>query len=115
MCVELHVLWLICTFWCQKGTSGIEIVYLDCHLNEVAIEWNGMVFKKMKNLKTVIVKSGHFSEGRKHFPSSLRVLEEYWNDTDMLHIVCHLTFTQRNLSYASYPIVALHHLSWLAY
>ncbi|KAG4926825.1 hypothetical protein JHK85_053311 [Glycine max] len=44
---------------------------------EVEIQWDGDAFKKMKNLKTLIIRSGHFSKGPKHFPKSLRVLE-WW-------------------------------------
>lgn len=41
------------------------------------IELNEMAFKKMKNLKTLIIKDGHFSKGPNHLPNSLRVFE-WW-------------------------------------
>jgi len=39
------------------------------------VELNESVFKKMKNLKTLIIRGGHFSKGPKHLPNSLRVVE----------------------------------------
>jgi len=44
---------------------------------EVEIEWDGDAFKKMKNLRTLIIRNGHFSTGPKHLPNSLRVME-WW-------------------------------------
>jgi len=44
---------------------------------EGMIEWNRKAFKKMRNLKTLIIKSGNFSKGPKYLPNSLRVLE-WW-------------------------------------
>lgn len=58
-----------------KETSKIEMIYLNGPSIEVLRDWNGKAFKKMKNLKTLIIKSGHFSKGSRYFPSSLRVLE----------------------------------------
>ncbi|XP_057446765.1 disease resistance protein Roq1-like [Lotus japonicus] len=59
----------------NTGTCEIEIIYLHCPSAEALVEGNGKAFKKMKNLKTLIIKSGHFSEVPKYLPSSLRVLE----------------------------------------
>ena len=42
---------------------------------EIQIEWDGYAFKKMKKLKTLIIRNGHFSKGPKHLPNTLRVLE----------------------------------------
>jgi hypothetical protein len=42
------------------------------------VELDESAFKKMKNLKTLIIKGGHFSKGPKHLPNSLRVVE-WWN------------------------------------
>jgi hypothetical protein len=42
---------------------------------EAVINWKGKAFKKMVNLKTLIIKGGNFSKGSQHFPSGLRVLE----------------------------------------
>jgi len=39
------------------------------------VEWDGDGFKKMENLKTLIIKSDCFSKGPKHLPNTLRVLE----------------------------------------
>nr|KYP76799.1 TMV resistance protein N [Cajanus cajan] len=60
------------------GTSVVEIICLDFPLfegDEMFIEWNGEAFKKMENLKTLIIRNCHFSKGPKHLPNSLRVLE----------------------------------------
>ncbi|XP_057446770.1 disease resistance protein Roq1-like isoform X2 [Lotus japonicus] len=59
----------------NTGTGRIEIIYLHSLSIEVAVDWNGKAFRKMKSLKTLIIKSGRFSEGPKYLPSSLRVLE----------------------------------------
>ncbi|KAK2419795.1 disease resistance protein RUN1 [Trifolium repens] len=59
----------------NKGTSKTKMIYLDCPSKEVEINWNGKAFKKMTNLKTLVIKSGNFSKGCQYFPSSLRVLE----------------------------------------
>ncbi|CAJ1947541.1 unnamed protein product [Sphenostylis stenocarpa] len=62
----------------NKGTSQIEIICMDFPLyEEVEIEWDGYAFKKMKNLRTLIIRKGHFSKGPKHLPNSLRVME-WW-------------------------------------
>lgn len=63
--------------FCYKGTSQIEVIHLDSPSFEELVEWEGDGFKNMKNLKTIIIKSGRFSNGVGHFPISLRVLE--WN------------------------------------
>ncbi|KAK7314751.1 hypothetical protein VNO77_33279 [Canavalia gladiata] len=64
----------------NSGTSEIEIICLDfsLHNKKEIVKWNGKAFKKMKNLRTLIIKSGQFSKGPKHLPNSLRVLE-WWN------------------------------------
>lgn len=66
----------MCLFALQ-GTSEIEIIHLDFALldKEEMVEWNRKAFKKMKNLKTLIIKNGNFSEGPEYLPNSLRVLE----------------------------------------
>ncbi|XP_027358503.1 TMV resistance protein N-like isoform X2 [Abrus precatorius] len=63
----------------NSGTSEIEIICLDFPLfdKEEIVEWNRKAFKKMKNLKTLIIKNGHFSKSPKYLPNSLRVLE-WW-------------------------------------
>ncbi|QHO13869.1 Disease resistance-like protein [Arachis hypogaea] len=57
-----------------EGTSAIEIIYLE---RDVEVKWDGTTFKDMKNLKTLVIKNGCFSESPKHLPNSLRVLE-WW-------------------------------------
>ncbi|KAK2421751.1 TMV resistance protein N [Trifolium repens] len=59
----------------NTGTSKIEMIYLNFPSMETVIEWDGDAFKKMKNLKTLIIKNGHFSKGPKYLPNTLRVLK----------------------------------------
>ncbi|KAH1152258.1 hypothetical protein GLYMA_16G210800v4 [Glycine max] len=61
----------------NSGTSEIEIISLDLSLSEkeTTIEWNGNAFRKMKNLKILIIRNGKFSKGPNYIPESLRVLE----------------------------------------
>ncbi|BAU01584.1 TMV resistance protein [Vigna angularis] len=62
----------------NKGTAQIEIICVDFpSVEEVEIEWDGNAFKKMRNLRTLIIRNGHFSKGPKHLPNSLRVME-WW-------------------------------------
>ncbi|KAG4941427.1 hypothetical protein JHK87_045298 [Glycine soja] len=49
----------------ELGTSQIEIeiIFMDCPLfEEVKVEWDGDAFKKMKNLRTLTIRSGLFSK-----------------------------------------------------
>lgn len=48
---------------------------MDFPIFEEVIEWKGDELKKMKNLKTLIIKNARFSKGPKYLPNSLRVLE----------------------------------------
>ncbi|XP_027941564.1 TMV resistance protein N-like isoform X1 [Vigna unguiculata] len=61
----------------NSGSGEIEIICLNSSLpdKEEIVGWNRKAFKKMKNLKTLIIKKGKFSEGPKYLPNSLRVLE----------------------------------------
>jgi hypothetical protein len=52
-----------------KGSKGEEI------------NWDGEALKEMKNLKTLIIRNGHFSQGPTHLPNSLRVLR--WRGYDL--------------------------------
>ncbi|MED6120241.1 hypothetical protein PIB30_019030 [Stylosanthes scabra] len=56
------------------GTNNIELIFLEAPMSKV-IEWDGEAFRKMKNLRTLIIKSGNFFNGPNHLPDSLRVLE----------------------------------------
>ncbi|CAJ2635787.1 unnamed protein product [Trifolium pratense] len=56
----------------NTGTSAIKTIYLMCE-NEVELDESA--FKKMKNLKTLIIEGSHFSKGPKYLPNSLRVVE----------------------------------------
>ena len=67
---------LICVFFRFKGSTEIEIIYLEFPLcEEKVVDWKGDELKKMQNLKTLIVKNGSFSKGPIHLPNSIRVLE----------------------------------------
>ena len=74
-CVEVqtyvNVFWLICAFSCWKGTSKITII---CPNSRIDVEWDGEAFKKMENLRTLIIMDGEFTESPKHLPNSLRIL-----------------------------------------
>ncbi|KOM54582.1 hypothetical protein LR48_Vigan10g047400 [Vigna angularis] len=63
----------------DKGTSKTEIIILDLDLSiyerEKTLEWNPNAFRRMKNLKILIIRDGKFSKGPNYFPESLRVLE----------------------------------------
>ncbi|XP_057446646.1 TMV resistance protein N-like [Lotus japonicus] len=60
----------------NMGTGKTEILHLDFPLNK-EVKWDGNAFKKMKNLRTLIIKKCHFSKAPIHLPNSLRVLE-WW-------------------------------------
>jgi len=74
-------------------------MYLDIPLSEEVVEWKGDEFKKMENLKTLIIKNGLFSKGPKHLPNSLRVLE--WPRYPSQHIPS--DFRPRKLSICRLP------------
>ncbi|XP_047148609.1 disease resistance protein Roq1-like [Vigna umbellata] len=61
----------------NKGTGKTEIIRLDLSISEreETLEWNPNAFRRMKNLKMLIIRNGKFSEGPSYFPKSLRVLE----------------------------------------
>jgi hypothetical protein len=60
---------------CEKGTRKIEIIHLNSPATEAIVDCNAKAFKKMKNLKTLIIENAHFSKGARYLPSSLRLLE----------------------------------------
>ncbi|XP_039689130.1 disease resistance protein RUN1 isoform X3 [Medicago truncatula] len=59
----------------NKGTSKIEMIYLNSPSMDLVIDWNGKAFKKMTNLKTLIIENVSFSKDPKYLPCSLRVLK----------------------------------------
>ncbi|KAK2367533.1 TMV resistance protein N [Trifolium repens] len=81
------------------GTSHIEIMYLDIPSYEKVVQWKGDEFKKMENLKTLIIKNGLFSKSPDHLPNSLRVLE--WRRYPSQHIPS--DFCPRKLSICKLP------------
>lgn len=82
-----------------QGTSQIEIIHLDFALPEEIVEWKGDEFKKMKNLKTLVVKTSFFFNPHVHLPSSLRVLE--WHAFPLHEISS--DFLPKNLSICKLP------------
>ncbi|XP_061350173.1 disease resistance protein Roq1-like [Gastrolobium bilobum] len=61
----------------NTGTSSIQIIILEFPKFEEVVEWDGNAFKKMENLKTLIIRNSCFAQGPKHLPNSLRILE-WW-------------------------------------
>ncbi|XLR24764.1 hypothetical protein HN51_071287 [Arachis hypogaea] len=76
----------------NQGTETIEMIFLEFPLQKrdenedstkkeknklVQVEWDGKAFKRMKNLKTLIIKNGCFSKRPKYLPNSLRIME-WW-------------------------------------
>ncbi|CAJ2667105.1 unnamed protein product [Trifolium pratense] len=60
----------------NTGTSKIEII---CPNSRIEVEWDGEAFKKMENLRTLIIIDGKFTESPKHLPNSLRVFAHFQN------------------------------------
>ncbi|KAK4285375.1 hypothetical protein QN277_002081 [Acacia crassicarpa] len=58
----------------NKGSGKIEAINLDMP-GDIVIDWSGKAFKKMSNLKMLIIRNAHFSIGPKYLPNSLRVLD----------------------------------------
>ncbi|RDX60607.1 TMV resistance protein N, partial [Mucuna pruriens] len=58
----------------NTGTDKIEFIKLEGY-NNIEVQWNGEAFKKMKNLKILIIKNTSFSTGPEYLPNSLRVLD----------------------------------------
>ncbi|RHN52471.1 putative winged helix-turn-helix DNA-binding domain, leucine-rich repeat domain, L [Medicago truncatula] len=83
----------------NSGTSQIEIIHLDFALPEEIVEWKGDEFKKMKNLKTLVVKTSFFFNPHVHLPNSLRVLE--WHAFPLHEIQS--DFLPKNISLCKLP------------
>ncbi|KAK2421697.1 TMV resistance protein N [Trifolium repens] len=81
----------------NSGTSQTEIIHLDFPLLEEIVKWKGDEFKKMKNLKTLIVKTSFFSKPHVHLPNSLRKLE--WHSLQDIPS----DFPPKNLSICKLP------------
>ncbi|XP_054777790.1 TMV resistance protein N-like [Prosopis cineraria] len=56
------------------GSSNIEGIILNPPQQE-KVEWDGLAFEKMNNLKILIVRNAQFSTSPKCFPNSLRLLD----------------------------------------
>ncbi|KHN46205.1 TMV resistance protein N [Glycine soja] len=62
----------------HQVAGKIETICLEFPIfDKEMVEWNRRAFKKMKNLKTLIIKGGNFSKDPKYLPNSLRVLK-WW-------------------------------------
>ncbi|CAL0322327.1 unnamed protein product [Lupinus luteus] len=57
----------------NTGTGKIEVIMLDECNKEV--QWSGKAFKKMKNLRILIIGDAIFSTGPQYLPNSLRVID----------------------------------------
>lgn len=81
-----------------KGTDTVEVVVINlCKDKEV--QWNGKAFKKMKNLRILIVTNACFSRGPQNLPNSLRVLD--WSAYPSLSLPA--DFNPKNLVILSLP------------
>ncbi|XP_028785836.1 TMV resistance protein N [Neltuma alba] len=58
----------------NKGSGKIEAINLDMP-GDMVIDWSGKAFKKMRNLKILIIRNAQFSTGPNYLPNSLRVLD----------------------------------------
>ncbi|XP_027357333.1 TMV resistance protein N-like [Abrus precatorius] len=72
----------------DEGSNKIEIIFLEFQFSEEEeVKWDGDGLKKMKSLKTLIIKNGRFSQGPSHLPNSLRVLE--WRKYPLEYLPSH--------------------------
>ncbi|AES65510.2 disease resistance protein (TIR-NBS-LRR class), putative [Medicago truncatula] len=58
----------------NTGTDTIEVIIINL-CNDKEVHWSGKAFKKMKNLKILIIRSARFSKDPQKLPNSLRVLD----------------------------------------
>ncbi|XP_024632747.1 TMV resistance protein N [Medicago truncatula] len=58
----------------NTGTDTIEVIIINL-CNDKEVRWSGKAFKKMKNLKILIIRSARFSKDPQKLPNSLRVLD----------------------------------------
>ncbi|CAJ2667212.1 unnamed protein product [Trifolium pratense] len=82
----------------NSGTSEIEIIHLNS-LPEEIVEWTGNEFKKMKNLKTLVIPINKFFFKPHHLPNSLRVLIWHWYPSQYIPS----DFCPKNLSICKLP------------
>ncbi|KAK4283908.1 hypothetical protein QN277_000809 [Acacia crassicarpa] len=57
-----------------EGTSEVIVIIQVESFKCIEIDWNGKAFKRMKNLKILILENAKFSQGPKYLPNSLAVL-----------------------------------------
>ncbi|XP_028756536.1 TMV resistance protein N-like [Neltuma alba] len=82
----------------NTGTEKIEVIMLhSCKYKEV--QWRGVAFKKMKNLRILIIENVRFSRGPEYLPNTLRVLD--WSGYPSSSLPS--DFNPRNLLILSLP------------
>ncbi|KAL4317342.1 hypothetical protein AHAS_Ahas15G0375500 [Arachis hypogaea] len=57
----------------NEGSNKIGIIKLTLPKLDEKVNWDGNAFKKMDNLRTLIINEGGFLEGPKHLPNSLKI------------------------------------------
>ncbi|XP_045787524.1 disease resistance protein RUN1-like [Trifolium pratense] len=82
----------------NTGTGTIEVIIINL-CNDKEVQWSGEAFKKMKNLKILIIRSARFSRGPLKLPNSLRVLDWSGYPSDSLPA----DFNPKNLMILSLP------------
>nr|WIL59973.1 nodulation protein [Melilotus officinalis] len=58
----------------NKGTDTVEVIIADLYKDR-KVKWCGKAFRKMKNLRILIIRNARFSIGPQILPNSLRVLD----------------------------------------
>nr|WIL59965.1 nodulation protein [Melilotus officinalis] len=82
----------------NTGTDTIEVIIINL-CNDKEVQWSGKTFKKMKNLKILIIRSARFSRGPQKLPYSLRVLDWSGYPSQSLPV----DFNPKNLVILSLP------------
>ncbi|KAL1319067.1 hypothetical protein AAHE18_15G251100 [Arachis hypogaea] len=59
----------------DKGSHKIEMIKLAFPKADEKLNWDGVAFMKMNNLRTIVINKGDFSDSPKHLPNSLKVLK----------------------------------------
>ncbi|XLT24057.1 hypothetical protein HN873_055349, partial [Arachis hypogaea] len=57
------------------GSHKIEIIKLAFPKADEKLNWDGVAFMKMNNLRTIVINKGDFSDSPKHLSNSLKVLK----------------------------------------
>ncbi|XP_028768509.1 TMV resistance protein N-like [Neltuma alba] len=82
----------------NTGSEKIEVIMIhSCKYKEV--QWSGVAFEKMKNLRILIIENVRFSRGPEYLPNTLRVLD--WSGYPSSSLPS--DFNPRNLLILSLP------------